>query len=115
VIYNYVIFKQLNITWEGMASPNRTGALRVKSTVAENDNLLVESVTGRSLLTNHTIKIWDRDFAWRVSMVVGVLRECAERCRHVETLTPSLRCRADGIADATSLSWLGPFRKIAPR
>jgi hypothetical protein len=70
VTYNVVIFQQLEVEWDGgIGHPNRTGALRVNATPgAENANLMVESVTGRSPVTNHTIKIWDRDFAWRVSL-----------------------------------------------
>ena len=60
-------------------APNHARALRINATgddgsspekqtnKAENNDLLVESATGRSRVTNHTIKIWDRDFAWRVS------------------------------------------------
>ncbi|KAL7537666.1 hypothetical protein ACHAXR_007992, partial [Thalassiosira sp. AJA248-18] len=67
VTYNEVFYKDLNIKWDNMDTPNHAGALRVNSTHVENSNLLVESVTGRSQTTNHTIKIWDRDFAWRLA------------------------------------------------
>ena len=70
--YNEVFFWDLNITWDnnmGRSPATREGALRVNSTGPESNNLLVESATGRSPVTNHTIKIWDRDFAWRVSFV----------------------------------------------
>merc|ERR1712176_803557 len=67
VVYNNVIFTQLKIDWDGIDSPNHTRALRLDSTHEENGNLLVESVTGRSSVTNHTTKIWDRDFAWRLA------------------------------------------------
>ena len=67
VTYNNVFFHHLEVKWYGITNPNHKGALRVNSTHPENNNLLVESVTGRSKVTNHTIKIWDRDFAWRVS------------------------------------------------
>lgn len=78
VVYNRVIFRQLDVRWDGMDRPDRPGALRVNSTIEENDTLLVESVTGRSRVTNHTIKIWDRDFAWRVSVFVGAMRGAVE-------------------------------------
>lgn len=74
VIYNHVIFRQLDVRWDGMDRPDRPGALRVNSTIEENDTLLVESVTGRSPVTNHTIKIWDRDFAWRLA--AGIPEHC---------------------------------------
>lgn len=67
VTYNQVFFYDLDIIWDGMDSPDHAGALRINSTHVENTNLLVESVTGRSNVTNHTIKIWDRDFAWRLA------------------------------------------------
>eukprot|EP00571_Detonula_confervacea_P008432 CAMPEP_0172328226 /NCGR_PEP_ID=MMETSP1058-20130122/60242_1 /TAXON_ID=83371 /ORGANISM="Detonula confervacea, Strain CCMP 353" /LENGTH=348 /DNA_ID=CAMNT_0013045329 /DNA_START=327 /DNA_END=1373 /DNA_ORIENTATION=+ len=67
VIYNLVFFYDLNIKWDNIDNPNHEGALRIKSPHPENGNLLVESVTGRSVTTNHTIKIWDRDFAWRLA------------------------------------------------
>lgn len=68
VAYNRVFFYDLNVTWDGgIDTPNHVGALRINAPDTENDQLLVESVTGRSSVTNHTIKIWDRDFTWRVS------------------------------------------------
>lgn len=67
VTYNNVLFFDLDIQWDNYDSPNHEGALRVSSNIRENDGLLVESATGRSRVTNHTIKIWDRDFAWRLS------------------------------------------------
>lgn len=68
VTYNHVFFYDLNVIWDGgIETPNHAGALRIHAPNTENDGLLVESVTGRSYVTNHTIKIWDRDFAWRVS------------------------------------------------
>ena len=70
VEYNNVFFHYLKIEWDNMngTTPDkRVGALRVNTTHPENANLLVESVTGRSSVTNHTIKIWDRDFAWRLA------------------------------------------------
>lgn len=71
VVYNNVFFYDLNIKWDGIPNPNHPGALRINCSHVENDNQLVESVTGRSPVTNHTIKIWDRDFAWRVSASMG--------------------------------------------
>mmetsp|Transcript_34780 Transcript_34780/g.83168 ORF Transcript_34780/g.83168 Transcript_34780/m.83168 type:complete len:367 (-) Transcript_34780:254-1354(-) len=67
VTYNYVFFLDLDIQWDGMETPNNTHALRVNISEGENSKLLVESVTGRSNVTGHTIKIWDRDFAWRLA------------------------------------------------
>jgi hypothetical protein len=69
VTYNRVIFQRLEVDWDhGIGHPNHTGALRVNATPGtENADLLVRSATGRSPVTNHTLKIWDRDFAWRVS------------------------------------------------
>ena len=79
VIYNTVFFNDLKINWDNNVYPDNDQALRVNSTHVENGNLLVESVTGRSTVTNHTIKIWDRDFTWRVSVwnvtLAGVARE----------------------------------------
>ena len=65
--YNKVFFLDLDIQWDGMETPNNKHALRVNIAEGENSNLLVESVTGRSNVTGHTIKIWDRDFAWRLA------------------------------------------------
>merc|ERR1712029_493196 len=67
ITYNRAFFYDLNMTWDNVVSPNHQGALRVNSSHPENSNLLVESVTGRSPVTNHTVKIWDRDFAWRLA------------------------------------------------
>ena len=107
VTYNRVFHLDLKIDWDNMngTTPNkRVGALRVNTSHVENGNLLVESITGRSTVTNHTgesrpnrpsvtfahffvnkpclcrlsshiryasdkktVKVWDRDFAWRVS------------------------------------------------
>jgi hypothetical protein len=63
------LFSKLDIGWDGGHPPSHPGAIRVVSHEADemNNGLLVESATGRSRLTNHTIKIWDRDFAWRLS------------------------------------------------
>jgi hypothetical protein len=73
IVFNNVLLHELGMKWDGITDPNHPGALRLNSTgddaksMLEINNLLVESVTGRSFVTNHTIKIWDRDFAWRVS------------------------------------------------
>ncbi|KAL9180368.1 hypothetical protein ACHAXT_008338 [Thalassiosira profunda] len=67
VTYNYVFFEDLKVQWDGIDKPNHTSALRINASHPENGGLLVESVTGRSNATNHTIKIWDRDFAWRLA------------------------------------------------
>ena len=78
VVLNRVLFNSLDVKWDN-GDPNHARALRINATgddgsspekqrnKAENNYLLVESATGRSRVTNHTIKIWDRDFAWRVS------------------------------------------------
>jgi hypothetical protein len=75
---NTVLFNSLAVKWDNN-EPNHAGALRLNTTgddgssrekqqnKDENNGLLVESITGRSTATNHTIKVWDRDFAWRVS------------------------------------------------
>ncbi|KAL7467435.1 hypothetical protein ACHAXS_007678 [Conticribra weissflogii] len=83
VTYNEVFFHDLDIEWDypnnynfennnqdgnsRSFGPNHIGALRISSNNSENDGLLVEGATGRSRVTNHTIKIWDRDFAWRLA------------------------------------------------
>ena len=72
VTYNYVFAHDLNVVWDNMDTPNNDKALRIKSTNTENNGQLVEGATGRSSVTNHTIKIWDRDFTWRVSTLRGV-------------------------------------------
>ena len=81
VTYNHVFFSDLNITWDNIDHPNHTEALRINTTHPENSGLLVESVTGRSPVTNHTIKIWDRDFAWRVRRLrMLYLKEVGNTC-----------------------------------
>ena len=67
IVYNIVFSRDLKIKWNGIEKPDHERALRINAT-GENANLLVESVSGTSTVTNHTIKIWDRDFAWRVSL-----------------------------------------------
>mmetsp|Transcript_34712 Transcript_34712/g.83896 ORF Transcript_34712/g.83896 Transcript_34712/m.83896 type:complete len:395 (-) Transcript_34712:655-1839(-) len=73
IIINHAILDDSEIEWDNFDTPNHTEALRVKATnlelpnERENSNLLVESMTGRSPVTNHTVKIWDRDFAWRLA------------------------------------------------
>ena len=57
VTYNRVFHLDLKIDWDNMngTTPNkRVGALRVNTSHVENGNLLVESITGRSTVTNHT-------------------------------------------------------------
>jgi hypothetical protein len=67
VMLNHLLW-QLEIEWDGGHPPSHPGAKRVSDEEYEmNNGHLVESATGRSRLTNHTIKIWDRDFAWRLS------------------------------------------------
>lgn len=67
VVFNELLWK-LDIEWDG-EEPSHPGAKRIVSPAANtmNADLLVESATGRSRITNHTFKIWDRDFAWRLS------------------------------------------------
>jgi hypothetical protein len=96
VTYNQVFFYDLNVTWDGIDSPNHTEAMRIDSTNAENANLLVESVTGRSPVTNHTIKIWDRDFAWRVSGC-AFPRRAANKIYYSSLPTYSTDCNFFGI------------------
>ena len=62
VMYNN-LFWSLDIEWDGGDPPSHPGAMRIDAD--EDDGLLVESATGRARVTNHTFKIWDRDFAWR--------------------------------------------------
>ena len=57
------LFWSLDVEWDGGDPPSHPGAMRIASSDVD-DGLLVESVTGRSRVTNHRIKIWDRDFAW---------------------------------------------------
>lgn len=66
IVYNIVFSRDLKIKWNGIEKPDHERALRINAT-GENANLLVESVSGTSTVTNHTIKIWDRDFAWRLA------------------------------------------------
>ena len=68
VMFNELLW-DLDIKWDGGDPPSHAGAKRIISHEADgmNNGKLVESATGRSRLTNHTIKIWDRDFAWRLS------------------------------------------------
>lgn len=75
IMFNNVLFHELDIAWDGIDDPNHAGAMRLNTTgdafksALGINNILVEGVTGRSKVTNHTIKIWDRDFAWRVSSI----------------------------------------------
>lgn len=82
VVYNEVFWRELNIEWDGNG-PTHEGALRLTGNNAENDGLLVESATGRSRTTNHTIKIWDRDFAWRLA---GGIPEMCPSCEYETVL-----------------------------
>ena len=92
VVLNRVLFNSLDVKWDN-GDPNHARALRINATgddgsspekqrnKAENNYLLVESATGRSRVTNHTIKIWDRDFAWRVSNSILIVGLCVFGCR----------------------------------
>jgi len=86
ITLNSVLFNSLDVKWDN-GNPNHARALRMNTTgdygsslekqtnKAVNNYLLVESATGRSRVTNHLIKIWDRHFAWRVSnskLFVGI-------------------------------------------
>lgn len=82
VVYNEVFWRELNIEWDG-DGPTHDGALRLTGNNTENDGLLVESATGRSRTTNHTIKIWDRDFAWRLA---GGIPEMCPSCEYETVL-----------------------------
>eukprot|EP00984_Skeletonema_dohrnii_P024076 scaffold13188_cov114-Skeletonema_dohrnii-CCMP3373.AAC.9 len=75
VMYNH-LFWSLDIEWDGGDPPSHTGAMRVANHELDN-GLLVKSATGRSRVTNHTIKIWDRDFAWRLSG--GIPEQCPSK------------------------------------
>ncbi len=73
IMFNTVLLRELDVEWDGIENPNHMGAMRMNTTDdpvgwgSGINNILVEGATGRSRVTNHTIKIWDRDFAWRVS------------------------------------------------
>jgi hypothetical protein len=68
VRYNVALHK-LRMLWS--ADPMGDERIKISSNVPENDGLLVEQLTGTATLgDNHdklSIKIWDRDFAWRLS------------------------------------------------
>lgn len=93
VTYNRVFFYDLNVIWDyGIGTPNHAGALRINAPNTENDQLLVESVTGRSSVTNHTIKIWDRDFAWRVSSSGAVISLALQQRNRFRPVLNTLCC-----------------------
>ena len=83
VTYNRVFHLDLDIQWDNDQNPNHPGAIRINTTHVENTGLLVESATGRSKVTNHTIKIWDRDFAWRLA---GGIPEMCPSCEYETVL-----------------------------
>ena len=62
IAYNGAIHRKAHIQWD--QDPNRTNARRVVADGYMN-GLLKETLTGRSNVTNHTVKVWDRDFATR--------------------------------------------------
>jgi len=68
VRYNVALHK-LRILWS--ADPKAKDRIKISSKVPENDGLLVEQLTGTATLGDNkdklSIKIWDRDFAWRLS------------------------------------------------
>lgn len=94
ISYNEALFYDSDVAWD--REPARENALRLSSKIKNNDQLLLEGATGRSRKTNHTIKIWDRDFAWRL------IRDVPHRC-------PSLK---NWVAMPTGLS-AGAGDKIA--
>jgi hypothetical protein len=53
---------EASIVWD--KEPNRTDAPRVTS-AGDMGGLLTERLTGKSNVTNHTVMIWDRDYATR--------------------------------------------------
>ncbi len=65
VRYNIALHYMLKMNWT--PNPNRANALRISSNNTENDGLLVESFTGVSDEINLKVKVWDRDFAWRLA------------------------------------------------
>jgi len=62
VAYNLAILNTAHIKWD--PEPNRSDAPRIEGH-GQMHGLLIEQLTGQSRVTNHTIKIWDRDFATR--------------------------------------------------
>jgi len=67
VQYNVALHK-LRIHWN--ANPFGKDRIKISSNVKENDGLLVEQLTGTASLGDNVklrIKIWDRDFCWRLS------------------------------------------------
>lgn len=66
VRYNTAL-SNLHMQWD--PEPTGDDRLKISSTIPDNDGLLVEGLTGSALLANDTtlsIKIWNRDFAWRL-------------------------------------------------
>lgn len=62
--YNNVLLETMNMTWD--RKPSRKDSKRISSEIDENDGLLVEGLSGQSE-SGLKVKVWDRDFAWRLS------------------------------------------------
>ena len=62
IAYNGAIHHKAHIQWD--KDPTRKNVSRVVSGGYMN-GLLKETLTGRSNVTNHTVKVWDRDYATR--------------------------------------------------
>jgi hypothetical protein len=64
IAFNQLMLNDLQMQWD--KDLYRSDAPRVNLPANEEmHGLMTESVTGRSLVTNHTVKIWSRDFATR--------------------------------------------------
>ena len=77
VVFNKVLWK-LELEWDGGKLPTHPDAMRISiEKDGINGGLLVESSTGRSKITGHSFKIWDRDFATRLSD--GIPESCPSK------------------------------------
>ena len=77
IVFNKV-FWHLHLEWDGGKLPTHPDAMRVSTEKdGVNGGLLVESSTGRSKITGHSFKIWDRDFATRLSD--GIPESCPSK------------------------------------
>lgn len=70
IAFNQALFNHGQVEWDGGVNPHHADLPRLNW---DNDKIncgqLVKGLSGRSRVTNHTFKIWDRDFAWRLSEV----------------------------------------------
>ncbi len=78
VRYNIALHK-LRIKWNN--NPLGKDRIKISSNLEENEGLLVEELNGRATLGDNIklkIKIWDRDFCWRLS------NDLPEKCPSIE-------------------------------